>query len=313
MVSKVIVQSAFIAFALLIGGCSVIAPKGQPAKQHPQGSYTPFSGGPSDGPGHMALAQNTAEPIPRALPLSKYGNPDVYEVAGKYYQTMDSAKGYIEQGNASWYGAKFHGRLTSSREVYDMYEYTAAHRSLPIPTFVRVTNLANQKSIVVKVNDRGPFHDDRILDLSYAAALKLDVVKHGTAPVEVVAIDTDTPVEVQRLASVVSSPNSPVIIKQTASQVPVLEMQSAKTSLPGRSDEHGVFVQLGAYSQEANAQGMRRKVEAIIPAANVDVLSDESKAMYHVQLGPLFSSSLVTEVIMNLKRGGVENYHLIGN
>lgn len=305
-------KGVLIVIVLLISGCSVIAPRGQPAEQYPQGSYTPLSGGPSDGPGHAALAHSTAEPVPRALPLSKYGNPDVYEVAGKYYQTMNSAKGYIEQGNASWYGAKFHGRLTSSREVYDMYEYTAAHRSLPIPTFVRVTNLTNQKSIIVKVNDRGPFHDDRILDLSYAAALKLDVVKHGTAPVEVVAIDTDTPVvKAQRLTSAVS--HSPVIVKVAESQASVVKMQSAKTSVLGRSDEEGVFVQLGAYSKASNAEGMRRKVEAIIPAANVDVLHSESKSMYHVQLGPLFSSSLVTQVIMDLKRGGVENYHLIGN
>lgn len=304
-------RGALVALILLAGGCSIIAPNGQPAVQHSGGSYTPFSGGPSDGPGQKTLAQNTLEPVPRPLPLSKYGNPDVYEVAGKYYRTMDSAKGYIEQGNASWYGAKFHGRLTSSREVYDMYEYTAAHRSLPIPTFVRVTNLKNQKSIVVKVNDRGPFHDDRILDLSYAAALKLDVVKHGTAPVEVVAIDVEDQPKVQFVKNAPSA--LAVAIPVVESQPVVAKMHSAKTSQPSRSGEEGIFVQLGAYSQAENAEGMRRKVQAIIPAANVDILASESKAMYHVQLGPLFSSSLVTQVIMDLNRAGVTNYHLIGS
>lgn len=308
---KVLFRGMLVTLSLLACGCAVIAPNGKPAVQHSGGSYTPFSGGPSDGPGQEALAQGALEPIPSPLPLSKYGNPDVYEVAGKYYRTMDSAKGYREQGNASWYGAKFHGRLTSSREVYDMYEYTAAHRSLPIPTFVRVTNLKNQKSIVVKVNDRGPFHDDRILDLSYAAALKLDVIKHGTAAVEVVAIDVNSqPKKAQPIDNVTNTPVD--VMPVIESQPVVVRMQSAKTSPPSRNGEEGVFVQLGAYSQVKNAEGMRRKVKAIIPAANVDILSSESKAMYHVQLGPLFSSSLVTQVIMDLSRGGVTNYHLIG-
>ncbi len=308
---KVIFLGIVLVFSLLTGGCSTIVPKAdQEVQKSGGGSYTPFSGGPSDGPGQVALAQNAVEPIPRALPLSKYGNPDVYEVAGKYYQTMDSAKGYAEQGNASWYGAKFHGRLTSSREVYDMYQYTAAHRSLPIPTFVRVTNLSNQESIIVKVNDRGPFHDDRILDLSYAAALKLDLLKDGTAPVEVVAIDIGTEPATQLVNNTASAPVEEML--PVASQPTSLKVHSVKTSPPSRNGEEGIFVQLGAYSQSENAESMRRKVKAIIPAANINILASESQSLYHVQLGPLFSNSLVSQVLMDLNRGGVTNYHLIG-
>ncbi|CAG0878734.1 unnamed protein product [Cyprideis torosa] len=296
---------------LLGSGCSVIAPNGKQAVRTSGGSFTPLSGAPSDGPGQAALARDAVEPVPRRLPLSKYGNPQVYEVAGKYYRTMESAKGYRERGNASWYGAKFHGRLTSSREVYDMYQYTAAHRSLPIPTFVRVTNLENHKSIIVKVNDRGPFHDDRILDLSYAAALKLDVVKHGTAPVEVVAIEPDAEPQIQLVKNASATAAAVAPAEGLSTEPEAVRIRGAKISSPEQSAEGGIYLQLGAYSQVANAENMRRLVRDIIPAANVDILSTEFNAMHRVQLGPLFSNSLVTEVLLDLNRGGVTNYHII--
>lgn len=130
--------------------------------------------------------------IPRPLPLSPYGNPAFYEVNGKTYHVLKSANGYEATGFASWYGTKFNGKRTSSGEPYNMYAMTAASPTLPIPSFVEVVNLQNKKSIIVKVNDRGPFHDGRILDLSYAAATKLDILQHGTAHVRVIAIDTGT-------------------------------------------------------------------------------------------------------------------------
>ena len=116
---------------------------------------------------------------------TKRGNPKSYIVFGKTYYVMNSAAGYDAVGNASWYGRKVHGRLTSSGEPFDMYELTAAHRTLPIPTYARVTNLENGRSTVVRINDRGPFHDNRIIDLSYAAAVKLGYAALGTAPVRV--------------------------------------------------------------------------------------------------------------------------------
>ena len=125
------------------------------------------------------------EPEVRDEPHSRYGNRSPYKVLGKTYRVLDSAEGYDEVGTASFYGNKFHGRRTSNLEVYDMYAFTAAHKTLPLPSFARVTNLANGRSVVVRVNDRGPFHDGRIIDLSYAAAVKLGVDRMGTARVEV--------------------------------------------------------------------------------------------------------------------------------
>jgi len=130
---------------------------------------------------------------PKVEPKSKYGNPKSYVVFGKRYYTKASSKGYVERGLASWYGKKFHGRKTSNGERYNMYAMTAAHKSLPLPTYVRVTNLTNRRSTVVRVNDRGPFHGKRIIDLSYSAARKLGMAAKGIAMVEVRAIDPGNP------------------------------------------------------------------------------------------------------------------------
>lgn len=128
------------------------------------------------------------EPDVVALPRSPVGNKSPYAVLGKQYQVMDKTEGYAEKGTASYYGSKFHGRLTSNREVYDMYAFTAAHKTLPLPSFARVTNLDNGESVVVRVNDRGPFHDGRVIDLSYAAAVRLGITQRGTGNVEVRAL-----------------------------------------------------------------------------------------------------------------------------
>lgn len=128
------------------------------------------------------------EPEVQDLARSPIGNKTPYEVLGKQYKVMDSTKGYAEKGTASYYGAKFHGRLTSNREVYDMYQFTAAHKTLPLPSFARVTNLDNGESVIVRVNDRGPFHDGRVIDLSYAAAVRLGITQRGTGNVEVSAL-----------------------------------------------------------------------------------------------------------------------------
>jgi rare lipoprotein A len=127
------------------------------------------------------------EPEVRAEPRGRYGNRD-YSVLGKRYHVLETPEGYVETGLASFYGNKFHGRRTSSLEVYDMYAFSAAHKTLPLPSFARVTNLSNGKSVIVRVNDRGPFHDGRVIDLSYAAAVKLGVHRAGTAKVEVRAL-----------------------------------------------------------------------------------------------------------------------------
>lgn len=130
---------------------------------------------------------------PKVEPLSKWGNryggTNSYVTFNKRYHVLSSSRGYRERGIASWYGTQFHGRTTSNGETYNMFAMTAAHKTLPLPTYVKVTNLRNKKSVVVKVNDRGPFHDNRIIDLSYAAAAKLGMLGKGTAQVEVESVD----------------------------------------------------------------------------------------------------------------------------
>ncbi len=135
------------------------------------------------------MPQDVPDAVPRVEPLAHYGNPPYYDVFGKRYYVLSSSVAYVERGVASWYGPGFHQVLTSTREPYDMYAMTAAHKTLPLPAYVRVTNLQNGRSIVVRVNDRGPFVGNRIIDLSYTAAAKLDMLRNGTAMVEVRAID----------------------------------------------------------------------------------------------------------------------------
>jgi len=163
----------------------------------PLGPYTPcglYAPGVADGaPDVPADVANLPEPVPHAEPLSHYGNRSPYVVLGKTYTVLPSAAGYVERGVASWYGTKFDGRATSNFEPYDLYHFTAAHRTLPLPSYARVTNLDNGRSVIVRINDRGPFHDGRLIDLSYAAAVKLGVNAHGTANVEVRGIDPGQP------------------------------------------------------------------------------------------------------------------------
>lgn len=157
-------------------------------------SSTPTSTpGQDSAPGHVPIDPwSVPEPVPKIEPRSRYGNPANYEVFGKRYRVLESADGYRERGLASWYGTKFHGRRTSSGEPYDMFAITAAHKTLPLPTYVQVRNLENGRSLIVRVNDRGPFHPGRIIDLSYTAAVRLGVYEKGSAKVEVVAL-TDVP------------------------------------------------------------------------------------------------------------------------
>ena len=171
--------AAVIASVLLLGSLGGCASRGE-------SRTTVADSAASDG-------SNIPDAVPRVEPLSKWGNPESYKVKGKRYFTKKTSSGHVERGLASWYGKKFHGRRTSSGERYNMYEMTAAHKTLPLPSYVRVTNVENGRTAVVKVNDRGPFHGSRVIDLSYSAAKKLGVVQKGTAMVEVRAIDPLAP------------------------------------------------------------------------------------------------------------------------
>ncbi|OBU54465.1 septal ring lytic transglycosylase RlpA family protein [Stenotrophomonas maltophilia] len=172
-------------------------PEGSPyaaAKEDPntRGNYTAgglYKPGVRDStPDYIPNVACIPEPEVTAEERSAIGNKSPYVVLGKSYKVLDDTRNYVERGTASYYGAKFHGRLTSNREVYDMYQFTAAHKTLPLPSFARVTNLDNGESVIVRVNDRGPFHDGRVVDLSYAAAVRLGITQRGTGNVEVRAL-----------------------------------------------------------------------------------------------------------------------------
>ncbi|MDQ1120112.1 MULTISPECIES: septal ring lytic transglycosylase RlpA family protein [Pseudoxanthomonas] len=196
------------------GEATIIVPKGEkapaavaagclgryaPAVEDPstRGDYTAgglYKPGVSDStPTEVPDVDCIAEPTIAAEPLSDYGNKSPYSVLGKNYTVLDTAADYEETGLASYYGQKFHGRKTSNHEVYDMYQFTAAHKTLPLPSFALVTNLDNGKNVIVRINDRGPFHDGRVIDLSYAAAVKLGITGRGTGRVEVKALHPDDP------------------------------------------------------------------------------------------------------------------------
>lgn len=165
----------WLLIVLLLAGCSSV-----PSRYEHRHDFTPMP---------IADVHQLPQPTPKSEPRSAMGNPARYTVLGREYQVLPTAQGYRERGQASWYGMKFHGHRTSNGEIYDVYKFTAAHKTLPIPSYVRVTRLDNGLSVVVRVNDRGPFHPGRIIDLSYAAAVKLGMDRQGVADVEVEVIE----------------------------------------------------------------------------------------------------------------------------
>jgi rare lipoprotein A len=249
----------------------------------------------SDGPpaGSARIPDLPGDAVPRPERRSKYGNGPVYEVLGKRYRVMESGKGYQERGVASWYGTKFHGNLTSNREVYDMYKMTAAHKTLPLPTYVRVRNLRNDKSIIVRVNDRGPFVHNRIIDLSYAAATKLDMIKDGTSLVEVTAIDVDEPARDRPVSR--TSPSSPRDGAGSASPLP-----------------HTIYVQVGAFGERANA---RRRLGYLsqggINNAFIHEESVSGRTLYRVRIGPVADVFQYDALVAELERLGITDPYLI--
>lgn len=205
------------------------------------------------------------------------GNKSPYKVWGKSYRVIDSNEGYVARGTASWYGEKFHGHKTSNGEVFDMYAMSAAHKSLRIPGYARVTNLDNGRSVIVRVNDRGPFHGDRLIDLSYAAAKKLGYQSRGTARVEVAAI-TVRPDGSMFLAGEPfkpsGQPSTPVIAR-----VPEEETSS--------SSRQGVFVQLGAFSSRDPAEALLARLRGTLDdPVRVREVSTGSGLFHRVQVGP---------------------------
>jgi rare lipoprotein A len=232
--------AAWLLLVLLLGACS----------------SGPFEA--ADGPLHPIEPGAVADAIPRPDPVLRAGNTSPYRVNGEVYTVLPSSTGYRERGIASWYGRKFHGRKTANGEIFDAYAASAAHRSLPIPGYVRVTNLENYRSIVVRVNDRGPFHSDRIIDLSYGAAIKLGFAEQGTAPVEVVAIDIEG----------------------------VEDLRADPNLTDWKSDYR--YLQVGSFGEQASAHRLQRQLLAQLDApVEVSQFSLRGNAWYRVRVGPV--------------------------
>lgn len=249
--------------------------------------------------------------IPKIEPRSKYGNPDSYVVFGQRYYVLPSANGYMEQGIASWYGTKFHGRRTSSGETYDMYAMTAAHKTLPLPTYARVTNKRNGRSIIVRINDRGPFHENRIIDLSYAAATKLGIVTTGTGLVEVRAIDPRQ----SSLAIKSNKTNKPALpedvvdVAEPASSVEIFEpLQNAKEV----EKNLAIYVQLGAFRSKENAYKLRNQYAAYqLGKIHVNQQVFENEPIYKVWVGPLSTVEESDSVVGKITKLGHVKYKIV--
>jgi rare lipoprotein A len=255
-----------LALAVALAGCSA----------------TSWDGAPSTSNSAPVNEQAAAVDLPR----SKRGNPPFYEVYNVRYTVMQSSAGYREKGVASWYGKKFHGRDTSSGERYNMYAMTAAHKTLPLPTNVRVTNLETGKSIIVRVNDRGPFVKNRLIDLSYAAAQELDVVANGTAKVEVVALN--------------GTNNRP----STA--------QSSNTSGQYANSTGDMYLQVGAFGDPGNAQKLANQLASDgIPNVQVVESSGESPKLFRVRVGPLSNAAEYDRLSQRVERLQVAKTHLV--
>jgi rare lipoprotein A len=248
----------------------------------------------TDGPprsGSNTVVGLPDDPVPRPEARSRYGNGPIYEVFGKSYTVMPSAVGYREKGVASWYGEKFHGNLTSNREVYDMHQMTAAHKTLPLPSYVKVRNLSNNRSIIVRVNDRGPFVHNRIIDLSYAAARKLDMVTTGTSLVEVEAITFEPGSSEQPTRKITAAPT---------------ESRPPTAVEPVASSANHIYVQIGAFGSEANAE---RRLQLLrsggLGAAVVHNDNSVSPPLYRVRMGPIQGVEEYDLLVDELARLGI--------
>ncbi len=272
---------------LLLGGCAGL----------------PMGG--DGGPGHRVDLAAIPNAVPRVEPRSPYGNPSSYVVFGRRYHVLRSSRGFVQRGIASWYGTKFHGRRTASGEPYDMYAMTAAHRTLPIPTFIRVTNLRNGRSVVVRVNDRGPFARNRVLDLSWAAAAKLGMLPEGTAPVEIRAIDPrrrKPPVTVASQGS--HDPNAAAGTHVPPAHAP--DAAGRRAPAANASMHPRQFLQAGAFAELRNARRLERRLTAAnIRPVHIRTARRRGHLVYQVRVGPVSDPARTARMSRALKRLGI--------
>ena len=239
-------------------------------------------------PKHHVDVSHIPNAKPKKLARSRYGNPKSYVVFGKRYHVLPSAQRYQKTGIASWYGTKFHGRLTSTREPYNMYSMTAASPELPLPTFAQVTNLENGRQIIVKINDRGPFAPNRIIDLSYVAAKKLGIIAKGTAMVEVKAITQFD-----------QAPTRTKYASQTVKHV----------SVPSHPK---LYLQVGAFGSKHNAKKLQLMLEQNLQqSVQIEQSAGLGETLYRVQVGPLKGSTQSDQTLKQLNNQGFKAFTIV--
>lgn len=284
MITRVAVPAAVVVTALL-AGCAH-----EPVRRSSASAPVPAL------PKDISLIPDA---VPRVEPRSRSGNPAFYEVFGRRYAVLASSSGYVERGVASWYGPGFHGVNTAMGEPYDMLGMTAAHKTLPLPTYARVTNLANGRSVIVRINDRGPFVDNRIIDLSYTAAAKLDMIRSGTAFVEVRALDPGTP-----LAEPLSQNVAPVITgSDSAAPAVITAPAPATAAVPALGDlaPQALYIQVGAFGDQANAARALQRLQAagIADAFSLPTQSN-GQSLRRIRVGPIASVEQYDALIARL-------------
>ena len=288
---------ALLALAALLSGCGTVATRSPEIDRAPdaQARTAPRPGGyyKDDGPGDNPPANldAIADAEPKHEPLHRFAN-NPYNALGQEYVPLRRPQTYRERGMGSWYGRKFHGQRTSSGEPYDMYAMTAAHPVLPIPSYARVTNPSNGRSVVVRINDRGPFHTGRIIDLSYAAAWKLGYAGNGSTLVQVEAI---TPEDIVVLASrrapgetpsVAAADARPVSPAAAPAGIPLDSPPAASPAIPLAADASGVYLQLGAFSARDNAENFRARISGRLAWLDRAIEVLQRDGLFRLHLGP---------------------------
>lgn len=303
---------ALLVAALVLAGCTTVdlsvrdeppqraqapvsASVPAPAPKRPGGYYQ------DDGPAEATPEGliDTPDAEPKIEPLAR-GPSKPYQVFGQTYVPITDGRPYVQRGIGSWYGKKFHGQKTASGELYDMFKMTAAHPTLPIPSYARVTNLRNGRQIIVRINDRGPFHSSRIIDLSYTAALKLDYIRGGSAELEVERLLPD---EIARIQSAKQRSKSDMqtVLAQEANP-PVRPASSSTASTSAAAPAAGTFfLQFGAYAKELNAAAMRERLMAGWPPSLPLPTIIQAQGLFRLHSGPFGSRELAAEAARQLK------------
>ncbi len=283
-----------IAILLILSACSTVKKDGPPS--------------------YNVDVSRIPDATPAVEPRSKYGNLASYRVFGKTYHVMTTSKNYEEQGIASWYGTKFHAQRTSSGERYNMLAMTAAHKTLPLPTYVQVTNLRNGKKIIVKVNDRGPFESNRLIDLSYVAAKKLGMLGHGTTYVDVKAIDPmkfdrntfDHPARVNDFYLADNNVSVPTPVHHVMHREHTLHYASIK-----HRTSSGVYLQVGAFKNKVLAERMKKRL-GIMFSSPIKITRLANNKLYRVQIGPIKDTLTAKHITQRLKEVGLNSKPTLG-